>query len=395
MAEAVVTEVLLPKWGLTMTEATVVRWLRSEGERVVRGDALVEVETDKADAEVPAPADGVLRRIVASAGMTVGVGDVLAELETSGAATGNAASSAAAPAVSEPSVQRARREPERGPRRVDRTLASPRARAVARELGVELDGLEGSGPGGVITEEDVRGHGAHGIAASTRSDVTSTREPLTKMRRAIGALMRESLATAPQLTLTREVSLAGLRAALADAPGDVSPTDVFVAVAARVLLRHPRLNAHVVGDELRSFEGVDIGLAVAIDGGLVVPVLRGAHVLDLVRLAAERRRLVELARSESLSQPDITGATFTVTNLARYGIDAFTPILNPPEVGILGIGAIRERFELVAGEVRAGESCVLSLTFDHRALDGAPAALFLGDVAAALEAPPRMSELLR
>jgi pyruvate dehydrogenase E2 component (dihydrolipoamide acetyltransferase) len=323
--------------------------------------------------------------------VTVGVGDVLAELEAVGVAVTASSLPPAAPAPAPSPTKRAAGEPVREVVRSDRSLASPRARAVARELGVDLDQVESSGPGGVIAEEDIRRHAA---TAPAPFDATSTREPLTKMRRAIGAAMRESLANAPQLTLTREVSLAGLRAALADARTDASPTDVFVAVAARVLLRHPQLNAHLVGDELRCFEGVDIGLAVSLDDGLVVPVLRRAHVLDLVGLAAERRRLVALARNHSLTQPDITGATFTVTNLGGYGIDAFTPILNPPEVGILGVGAMRDRVEIVAGEVRARESCVLSLTFDHRALDGAPAALFLGDVAAALQEAPRMSELL-
>jgi pyruvate dehydrogenase E2 component (dihydrolipoamide acetyltransferase) len=390
-------EIVLPKWGLTMSEATIVRWMCSEGDAVGEGDPLVEVETEKANAEVPAPSSGVIVRIVAEVGAIVPVGELLAVLEAPGEpGAGAAMMVGAVPGTGdEPTpastAAAARRGLETQPDERGRR-ASPLARRLARELGVDLTGIHGTGPKGLVSEADVRA-AAHAAPAGLLRPART--EKLAGMRRAIAAAMSRSLAEAAQLTVTREVGMAGALAVREDARDVATLTDVIVAAVARTLRHHPRLNAHLVGDEIRFFDAVNIGLGVALENGLVTPVIRNASSASLAEIAAQRRDLVDRARAGALRQSELEGGTFTITNLGAYGIDAFTPILNPPEVGILGVGAVKPRPAISAGAVVARDACPLSLTFDHRAVDGAPAALFLADLAELLQDPDRLGEELR
>jgi pyruvate dehydrogenase E2 component (dihydrolipoamide acetyltransferase) len=392
-------EVQLPKWGLTMSEATIVRWLRTEGEHVEEGDPLVEVETEKANAEVPAPSAGVIAHVVANIGAVIPVGGVLALLEVSDAGT-----TAARPAASVPPLM------DDGPAggsplvpadRVERSeeqvgRASPFARRVARDLGIEIGGLRGTGPKGLVTETDVRAAAAKQKAEGPGGAIHPARtERLSPIRKGIAAAMTRSLSEAAQLTLTRDVGMSGALAVRREAAGAATLTDVMLATVARVLARHPRLNAHLVGDELRFYDTVNIGLAVALDHGLVSPVIRNVSSLSLAEIANLRRDLVERARGGRLRQAELEGGTFTVTNLGMYGIDTFTPILKLPEVAILGIGAVRGRPAVSGGDLVVRDMCSLGLTFDHRALDGAPAAAFLADLAGLFQDTDRLKEELR
>ncbi|MSO95731.1 MAG: 2-oxo acid dehydrogenase subunit E2 [Thermoleophilia bacterium] len=398
-------EIVMPKWGLTMSEALIVQWLRAEGDVLAEGDPVVEVETEKADAEVTSPAAGVLEQIVAAPGAVIAVGQILAIVRTEGEAAERVVSVPLPLPLSEaPAASAAGERPESAPvapqegRGSEEGVqqASPLARRIARELGVALDTLRGSGPRGMIVEEDVREEGRAGSAGppAPTAEAALRVESLSRIRRAIGKTMTRSLTESAQVTLTREAAVAGVREVIAASPEGVSLTDILVAATARTLLRHPRLNAHLVGDEFTLHAEVGIGLAVALEDGLVTPVIRRAHALSPSEIATERLRLVGLARGGRLRQGDLEGATFTLTNLGAYGIDAFTPILNPPEVGILGVGAVRQVPVVVDGKLAVGESCVLSLTFDHRGLDGAPAALFLSELASLLASPFRLGQAL-
>ncbi len=389
----------MPKCGLTMREGTVVRWVRKEGDAVEEGDPLVEIETEKANMEVVAPSAGVVGRLVAEVGAVIAVGEVLAILEGSDSGVVHTSVPASATPGHRDSLvhvsdsNEALGEKEQRDDREGR--ASPLARRVARELGVDVNKIRGTGPRGLVTEANVRAAAATQGAEVTAGALVPVRtQKLTRMRKAIAAALSRSIAEAAQLTVMREVGIAGASAVREGAPDHATMTDVILGAVARVLTRHPRLNAHLIGDELRFFDTVNIGIAVALDEGLVTPVIRDVSGLSLAQIVRQRRQLVDKARSGTLRQSDIQGGTFTITNLGAYGIDTFTPILNPPEVAILGIGAAKPRPSISGGAAAMRQTCPLSLTFDHRALDGAPAALFLADLADLLDDPGRLQEEL-
>ncbi len=394
-------DLVMPKCGLTMREGTVVRWIIEEGDIVAEGEAVLEIETEKALIEVPAVDAGKIVRRVAEVGAIIPVGDVLAVLEVA-----NGARMTAAPPSGEKSVESAA-QPTRDPSPSGKApsdappliagRASPVARRLAQELGVDVAVLVGTGARGLVTEADIRAAAA--ARSKSGAGAGSLRpakvETLRGMRKAIASSMSRSVAEVPQVTLSRETGMAGVSALRQGTPPELNITDILVATVARVLGRHPRLNAHLLGDELRFFDTVNIALAVAIEDGLVTPVLRDAGRTSLKEIATLRTRLVKDARERTLRQSDLEDGTFTITNLGAYGIDAFTPILSPPQVAILGVGAMQSRPAVVNGAIVARETCVLSLTFDHRALDGAPAALFLSDLSGILADPARLEEALR
>lgn len=379
-----------------MREGTIVRWMRNEGDAVAEGDSVLEIETEKALIEVPALDAGKILRLVAEVGSVVPVGDVLAVLETPDS------SRTRAPAMKEASVERSAQS-EPAPAVLDEKQkpepegrASPLARRLARQLKVDLTGVRGTGPRGLVTEADVQAAVTNRNSSMSADSLKPVRtETLNGMRKAIAAAMSRSVAEAPQVTLTREAGMAGVVAVRREAGEQVSITDVILATVARVMGRHPQLNAHLVGDELRLFDTVNIALAVAVEEGLVTPVLRDVRRKSLAEIAIQRRQLVDKARSKSLRQAELEEGTFTITNLGAYGIDAFTPILSQPQVAILGIGAARPRPSIVDSSVVIRDICSLSLTFDHRALDGAPAARFLAELASLLDNPDQLKKELQ
>ncbi len=378
-------EVVMPKFGLTMQEGTIQQWFKTEGEHIAAGEPLYEVETEKVLYEVAAPAAGVVAKLLYPAEATVACARVVAVIAVGGEDPEAVAARYAAPPV-EPAaagaVQRATgaggHTPPAGP-----VVATPAARKLAKERGLDLAGVAGTGPGGRITREDVE-DALQAVAASPAEETM----PLRGLRRTIAERMWKSLHTTAQLTITTEADVTALverRARLATQAA-VTYTDLIVESVAAALRDHPRLRVTVDGEAVRPHSEIHIGVAVALDDGLVVPVVRDADRKSLAEIAAASRRLAEKARAGTLEVEEVGGGTFTITNLGMYGIDAFTPILHLPQVAILGVGRIVQKPAVFAGQIAIRSMMTLSLTFDHRIIDGAPAAAFLHDVVERLKA---------
>jgi pyruvate dehydrogenase E2 component (dihydrolipoamide acetyltransferase) len=385
-----VIEVILPKMGLVMTEGRIQKWLRHEGDFVRAGEALFEVATDKAVVEVAARGDGVLRRILVPEGTVVPVGRVVAFLAAPEEALPEMpAVTAAPPAVAPPPVA-----PPPQPAAVagEGVRASPLARRLAAERGLDLAQVPGSGPGGRITAEDVERYLAALAAAAPALPAEPRpfrREPLTAIQ-SITAQRVTEVQRVPTATLIVEVdasALAEVKQRLAAAALEVTYTDLLLKAVALALQQHPLLNASFDGDAVKLFQVINVGLAVAVPNGLVVPSLPAADRQSLAEIAALRRDLVERARAGKLTPDELTRGTFSITNLGSYGVDHFAPILNPPEAAILGVGQVAERAVVRDGQVVPRLTLHLSLTFDHRVQDGAPAAQFLQTLRRLLEHP--------
>lgn len=394
-----VTRVILPKLGLTMDEGRIVAWRKREGDRVTQGEILFEVETDKATMEVEAPAGGVLRRILVNADATAPVASLIAFIsdtpdEALPDATADAWRATPPPTPPEAAVTHPPEPAASASAEPERVRSSPAARKRAQELGVEIGLVRGSGPDGRVTLEDVEA--ASSGAAPAPSSPTAParprvsegqdgerREPLSRMRRAIADRMSRSWREAPQFSVSRDVDMTSANVARKKA--GASYTDVIVAAAAKALARHPRLRARFDGDALASTDGVHIGIAVAVEDGLLVPVLRDADKKDLATLAMERERLEQHAHAGKLTADEMTGGVFSVSNLGTLGVDRFTAIVNPPEAAILAVGRVSDRVVAQGGEATVRPVATLTLSVDHRVADGAAAARFLDDIAKVLE----------
>jgi pyruvate dehydrogenase E2 component (dihydrolipoamide acetyltransferase) len=356
-------DVTLPLLGDVMTEGTVSTWFQADGAYVRQGEPLYQLETDKVNLTVDAPESGTLLRVVGE-GDTVPVGAVVARLVAVDAAI-SLSSDAPAPVSTVAEVR-----------------ATPAARALARELGVDLRRIAN---GRRLREADVRAHAP--------PETEGGGSPLAGRRKVIAERMRGSLAQTAQLTVSMEVDMTDalhLREQLRQlAPEDRQPTitDVVMRAALLGLAEHPALNATLVNGRLEVHSDVNIGLAVDADEGLIVPVVKAAQLLDLTSLAMRTRDVAARARSNSLHADDVQGGTFTVTSLGPLGVDFFTPILNPPQVAILGIGRVFTKLVLQNGRVEERQMLYLNLSFDHQAVDGAPAARFLQSVKRLLELP--------
>jgi pyruvate dehydrogenase E2 component (dihydrolipoamide acetyltransferase) len=419
----VATEVLLPKLGLTQEEGTIVRWLKREGGRVTKGEPLFEVMTDKATLEVEAPASGVLLRILVPEGGAAPVAAAIALIGEPGEAwpvpAHGGPQSAAARIVGAASAAGAREHVPTYSGSTDasgtargRIKISPRARALAASRGIDARTLVGTGPGGRIVERDVR----QALASPATVDAASPAAPArpaaaaapgarpassapslvaARMRTVIARRMVESLRTTAQLTLTTEVDMAEAARLREEIGPELERregarptyTDLVVRAAALSLRDHPEINARWENEGVRRLEEIHIGVAVALEGGLIVPVIRDAGRATLAQIAAAVRDLSERARAMRLRPDDVEGGTFTVTNLGMFEIDAFTPILNPPEAAILGVGRVQRKPIAVGDRVEIRPAMMLSLTFDHRVVDGAPAARFLQGIKHVLEHP--------
>ncbi|HEV3478578.1 MAG TPA: dihydrolipoamide acetyltransferase family protein [Gaiellaceae bacterium] len=416
------TEIKLPRLGQGMESGTVVRWLKQEGEQVEKGEPLYELDTEKVTQEVEADASGVLLKIAVQEG-EVPVGQTIAvigeegedvsveeapeedaSVEEASEEEGSRApardeerergrEASAEPSMSEQITEV--REPSRGDGRVK---ASPLARRIARERGVELAQVRGTGPEGRIVAEDIeRAVAAPAPAAAVAAPAMPAAEPeveqLTSIRKTIARRLTKAWeAPVFQLVVSADMTRAqALRGRLVELTPDgaTKPTvsDVLTKVCAAALLRHPQVNAHYADEALTRFSTADVGMAVATDRGLIVPVIRGAERLSLAEIAAARADLVSRAREAKLQQADLEGGTFTISNLGMYGIEQFVAVLNPPQVAILAVGAIEDKPIIRDGELEVRPIMSLTLTCDHRALDGSVAAEFLGTVRMLLEEP--------
>ena len=416
------SDILMPRLSDTMEEGVVSAWHKKPGDKVSAGDALVDIETDKALMEYEAYEDGVLGEILVAEGGSATIGTPIAVLVTDGAAptptptpAAAPAETAAAPAPAEPAVPAA--EVATVQSRGSRPPSSPLARRIARENGIDLTTLSGSGPGGRIVRADVEAATLHSAVLSTPpvvppapqdapqaaasagaegpQDADTEQVPLSRIRKVTARRLAESMRTAPHFYLTRVVDVedllafrATLNAALA--PAKVSVNDLIVKACATALRANPVLNVSFTEEHLLVHKRVNIGVAVALEEGLVVPVIRDADRKSVSQLGAETRELAGRAREQRLTPQEMSGGTFTVSNLGMFGVDAFTAVINPPEAAILAVGATRKDVVFRDGEVIPRDRLTLTLSIDHRACDGATGAAFLGQLTDLLENPLRI-----
>ena len=398
-------DVSLPRLGQGMEAGTIVRWLKSEGDTVEKGEALYELDTDKVTQEVEADASGTLLKILAKEGEEIAVGKRIAVIGEQGEDVPDA--DEAAQEVDEDPQEEGSPGPAREEERErgreasaedepkeeaassdGRVKASPLARRIARERGIELASLVGTGPEGRVVAEDVeRAAATPAHATAGAAPLEAEVVPLTSLRRTIARRLTAAWeAPAFQISMSADMTRSlALRERLRDEK--VTVTDVLTKLSAIALLRHRELNAHFADDEIRIFPNANVGLAVATERGLVVPVIRECERKSLVQIAADRGALVQRAREGKLSADDLEGGTFTISNLGMFGVEQFIAVLNPPQAAILAVGAIEERPVAENGELVVRPLMSLTLTCDHRAVDGAKAAEFLREVKTLLEEP--------
>jgi pyruvate dehydrogenase E2 component (dihydrolipoyllysine-residue acetyltransferase) len=394
----------MPKLGMAMKKGKVKSWLVAEGGMVEKGAPLLEIMTDKINAVVEAPASGVLGRVLAAANSELPVGALLGLIGEQGEALNvpEGAAPSAPASTAPPSSAAAATAPVAGASAAPagEVLASPAARRLARNLGIDVALVPPSAPGKRITTEDVEAFAAASPAPAAAETAKAPEPvpaeapagevvPFEGIRQVVAEHLHESLQTMAQVTVSREAMVSGLASRRAQlAPGfeaatglRLTYTDLLVETVARLLPEHRMLNASLDGDCIRIFDAVHMGIAVALEDGLIVPVIRDANSKSLVEIARDRTELAAKAQSGTLGLDEIEGGTFTISNLGAFGADSFTPIVNPPQCAILGVGRIVDKAVVVEGEVRVRPTMWLSLTFDHRLVDGAPAARFLQTLA--------------
>lgn len=360
--------VVMPALELAQETGKLLAWRKKEGDRVTKGEPLLEVETDKAVVEIESPGDGILAGVKAQEGAVVPVGQTIAWL-----------------------VQAGETAPLEGAR--PQFKISPKARRLAREHRVDVSRVRGSGPDGEIVAEDILAvAGSQGVAATP-----ARLDPLSSIGRLMAERTTQSWTTVPHFFVVREVDAGALVATREKlAPGiqqaygvDPTYTDLLVALVARVLLKHPRINASWTSEGIRLNPEVNVGIAVAVGDGVVVAAIHNADKANLADIALRRRELAERARAGRLRPPDVTGATFTISNLGIFHVDLFTAIIVPPQVGILAVGAVADRVVPVNGEPGIRPMMTVTLSCDHRVLDGAQGAAFLNDVVVAIREPEK------
>jgi pyruvate dehydrogenase E2 component (dihydrolipoamide acetyltransferase) len=393
--------VVMPALEMAQETGKLLAWRKKEGESVSKGEPLLEIETDKAVVEVEAPGDGILAGITAEAGAVIPVGETIAWLVAPGEkpptktvtsapaarATGGAMQQAAAVAVAPAPVKAMAGAPQ----------ISPKARRLAKELGVDIWQIRGTGPEGVITAEDVQKFANSKTAAATGTAPApaSPMESLSTVARLMAERTTESWTSVPHFFLVRDVDASELIAtqkrfsAEAEKTQGVAPTitDLLIALIARTLAKHPRMNASWTGEGIRSNADVNISVAMAVKDGVVGAVIHKADTLKIAEISTQRRELTQRARAGRLRPADITGGTFTLSNLGMYKVDAFSAIITPPQAAILAVGTISDRVVPVQGKPGVRPMMTMTLSSDHRVVDGARAAEFLSDLAGTIGKP--------
>jgi len=391
------TTVVMPKLGLTMTEGTIEKWLKQEGDRVDKREPLVEIITEKINFQYESPASGILRKILHEEGEVVPVAVPIAIIAEEGEALPEfeAMKPEIPVEVSMPaSIQREIKEPSK------RIFVSPIARKIAQEKGIDLSSVKGSGPGGRIIKMDIMTEveKAAGKITEVPPPLPKPTEkviPLKGIRKIIAKRMTESFQNIPHFYLSLEIDMKAalaLREQLKDEAERrvqvrLTLTDILVRVAASALKDHPILNSKLEGDQIHLIEEINIGVAMALEDGLIVPVVHHADRKSITEIALTIRDLTQRARQGKLALEDVAGGTFTISNMGMLGIDKFNPIINPPECSILGVGRTVEKPVVQGGEIKIKPMAWFSLSSDHRIVDGATAALFLNHIKRLIENP--------
>ncbi|TAM80663.1 MAG: pyruvate dehydrogenase complex dihydrolipoamide acetyltransferase [Acidobacteria bacterium] len=413
------SRVLMPKGSDTMTEGKVLKWLKNEGEQVANGDALVEIETDKVDMEVESMASGVLRKVLVNAGETVPVGQMLAiigkaEEDISSLVSANGGAPAVAPSAGHKETPAAQEPKPPAPVTAPvpaatastaaggRILASPLARRIARDTGLDLTAIQGSGPGGRIIRRDVESATVAGAPSAVPAAQFAPQgpefrdEPLSQMRKTIAQRLSQSLGPIPHFYLTIDVDMKKAKE-LRESANKLNPdlkltyNDIIVKACAVALTQHPDVNASFMGNAIRYHNRIHLGNAVAIEGGLITPVVRDCNLKTLQQISAESKGLIARARARKLKPEEYTGGTFSVSNLGMMGIVEFSAVINPPEGAILAIGSVEEKPVVENGQITIGFRCRMTLSCDHRVVDGATGARFLQTLQQILENPILMA----
>lgn len=387
--------VVMPALEMAQETGKILAWLKQEGDPITKGQPLLEIETDKIVVELEAAADGVLAGIKSGAGAVVPVGQTIAWIvspgeqppaESEAVATARATVEQARPTTASAPV------PERAP--ADGPKVSPKARRIAQERGVDLGRVRGTGPGGTITGEDVLA-----AAEAPALSAPSAEEPaaLSSVARLMAERMTQSWTQTPHFFLVREVdagALAKAREQLApaierDRGVRINYTDFLIALAARVVAKHPKMNASWTGARIRLNPDVNLSVAMAVKDGVIGAVIHNAAAASLGDIAVQRRDLTERARAGRLRPSDIAGGTFTLSNLGMYGVDAFSAIITPPQAAVLAVGRIADRVAPVDGKPGIRPILTMTLSSDHRVVDGAQAAIFLNELAEAIGEPQK------
>jgi pyruvate dehydrogenase E2 component (dihydrolipoamide acetyltransferase) len=399
--------VVMPALEMAQETGKLLAWRKKEGERVAKGEPLLEIETDKAVVEVEAPGDGILAGISADVGAVIPVGETIAWLvapgekppakattSPPGARATSVAAKQAAAAAAPATTKTASAAPQ----------ISPKARKLAKELGVDFAQIRGTGPDGVITAEDVqkfadaKGGASAGAASKIAPLPSPAAETLSQVARLMAERTTQSWTSVPHFFLIREVDASELIASqkgLSDAAERAKSTvptitDLLVALIARTLTRHPRMNASWAGQSIRLNPEINISVAMAVKDGVVGAVIHNADTMRTADISAQRRELTERARAGRLRPADISGGTFTLSNLGMYKVDAFSAIITPPQAAVLAVGAISERVVAIEGKPAVRPIMTMTLSSDHRVVDGARAAEFLRDLADAIREPGQL-----
>jgi len=390
----------MPALGVAQEKGTLLNWLKAEGQSVTKGEPLMEVETDKATVEIEAPASGILANVTAGAGDEIPVGNKIAvilapgEMVNEDQARISVSNSQVKPVTqTNPPVSPFVKGGSKGDF-TTRILASPAARRIAREKGIDLASLKGSGPDGNVLAEDVLQVGSTQTMIPAAPLKVSETVQLTAMRRIVGERMTKSKQTAPHFYLTMDADMTEItrrRSTLKEKGEQLVPSinDFILSACARALRDFPSLNAAFTDHGVEIYSDINIGVAVALEEGLVVPVIRNADRLSLQELAKVSRELAEKAQNKKLFPLDYEGGTFTVSNLGMLGIDSFIAIINPPQCAILAVGQVGPRVVPHGEGIAVRPIMTMSLSADHRVVDGAIAARFLQEVKRLLEAPDR------
>jgi pyruvate dehydrogenase E2 component (dihydrolipoamide acetyltransferase) len=392
--------VVMPALEMAQETGKLIAWRKQEGDRVTKGEPLLEIETDKAVMEVEAPADGILAGITGSVGADIPVGQTIAWIVAPGerppvekesatnapAARGKTESHAVSVAASAPE-----------PSAVQGAKISPKARRLAKELGVDIASVRGSGSGGEILASDVQAAAASVVPSDTTAKKSASIEVPSTLGRIMAERTTQSWTTVPHFFVTREIEASALNEHRAKLTAEIertdniriTHTDLLVALTARLLLNHPRLNASWTAEGIRLHDRVNMGVAIAVNDGVVAAVIPNAHTATLAEIATQRRDVAERARAGKLRPADIADATFTISNLGMYQVDQFTAIITPPQAAILAVGSITDRVVAIEGKPAVRPMMTLTLSCDHRAADGARAAMFMNDLAGAVREPQK------